>query len=114
MKKYILAFDSGTTSVRCMIFDRDGTIRAVAQHEFTQIFPKAGWVEHDAEEIWRLQRLSVEEAMKNCNATASEIAAVGITNQRETCVVWDRKTGRPICNAIVWQCRRTAEICKDL
>ena len=114
MKKYILAFDSGTTSVRCMIFDRDGRIRSVAQHEFTQIFPRAGWVEHDAEEIWRLQLLCAREAMENCRATASEIAAIGITNQRETAVVWDKNTGKPVYNAIVWQCRRTAEFCSSL
>ncbi len=114
MKKYILAFDSGTTSVRCMIFDRKGKIRAVAQHEFTQIFPKAGWVEHDAREIWRMQKLSALEAMENCGCTAAEIAAIGITNQRETAVVWDRKTGKPVYNAIVWQCRRTAEFCNSL
>ncbi len=114
MKKYIIALDSGTTSVRCIIFDKDARIAALAQHEFRQIFPKAGWVEHDAEEIWRLQKLCVDEAMKNCSATASEIASVGITNQRETCVVWDKKTGKPICNAIVWQCRRTAPFCDEL
>lgn len=114
MKKYILALDSGTTSVRCMIFDRSGDIRAVAQHEFSQIFPKAGWVEHDASEIWRMQKLSAIEAMQNCGCSASEIAAIGITNQRETCVVWDRKTGKPVYNAIVWQCRRTAPFCDAL
>ncbi|MBR6676708.1 MAG: glycerol kinase GlpK [Clostridia bacterium] len=114
MKKYIVAIDSGTTSVRCIIFDKDARIAALAQHEFRQIFPKAGWVEHDADEIWRLQKLCVDEAMANCRATAAEIAAVGITNQRETCVVWDRKTGKPICNAIVWQCRRTARFCNSL
>ncbi|MBE6587497.1 MAG: glycerol kinase GlpK [Ruminococcaceae bacterium] len=114
MKKYILALDSGTTSVRAMLFDKKGDIRAVAQHEFTQIFPKAGWVEHDAEEIWRMQLLSVREAMDNCRANASEIAAIGITNQRETAIVWEKSTGKPVYNAIVWQCRRTAEFCDSL
>ncbi len=114
MKKYILALDSGTTSVRAMLFDKKGDIRAVAQHEFTQIFPKAGWVEHDAEEIWRMQLLSAREAMENCGATAAEIAAIGITNQRETAVVWEKSTGKPIYNAIVWQCRRTAPFCDSL
>lgn len=114
MKKYILAFDSGTTSVRCILFDKSGDVRSVAQHEFTQIFPKAGWVEHDAEEIWRMQLLCAREAMENCRAAASEIAAIGITNQRETAIVWDKNTGKPIYNAIVWQCRRTAEFCDKL
>ncbi|MBQ2730302.1 MAG: glycerol kinase GlpK [Clostridia bacterium] len=114
MKKYILAFDSGTTSVRCMVFDRKGDIRAIAQHEFTQIFPKAGWVEHDASEIWRMQKFAAREAMANCGCSASDIAAIGITNQRETTVVWDRNTGKPIYNAIVWQCRRTSEFCNSL
>lgn len=114
MKKYILALDSGTTSVRAMLFDKNGDIRATSQHEFTQIFPKAGWVEHDAEEIWRMQLLSCREAIENCGATASEIAAIGITNQRETAIVWEKSTGRPIYNAIVWQCRRTAAFCDSL
>lgn len=114
MKKYILAFDSGTTSVRCILFDKNGTVCSVAQHEFCQIFPKAGWVEHDAEEIWRTQLLAAREAMANCKATASEIAAIGITNQRETAVVWDKNTGKPVYNAIVWQCRRTADFCNSL
>ena len=114
MKKYILAFDAGTTSVRCLVIDKKGRIRGVGQHEFTQIFPKPGWVEHDADEIWRMQMAAAREAMENCGCTAGEIAAIGITNQRETTVVWDRKTGKPICNAIVWQCRRTAKICDGL
>lgn len=113
-KKYILSFDSGTTSVRCILFDRQGSVRAMAQHEFTQIFPRAGWVEHDPEEIWRMQLLCAGEAMENCGAAASEIAAIGITNQRETTVVWDRKTGKPVYNAIVWQCRRCAPYCNSL
>ncbi len=114
MKKYILAFDSGTTSVRCILFDKNGDVRAVAQHEIEQIFPKPGWVEHNAEEIWKTQLSAALEAMENCGAAASEIAAIGITNQRETTVVWDRATGRPIYNAIVWQCRRCAEYCDSL
>ncbi len=114
MKKYILAFDSGTTSVRCILFDKCGDVRSVAQHEFTQIFPRAGWVEHDAEEIWRMQLLCAREAMENCRASASEIAAIGITNQRETAIVWDKNTGKPVYNGIVWQCRRTAEFCDKL
>ena len=114
MKKYILALDSGTTSVRAMLFDKKGNIRASAQHEFTQIFPKAGWVEHDADEIWRMQLLSCREAIENCGATANEIAAIGITNQRETAVVWEKSTGKPVYNAIVWQCRRTAPFCDSL
>jgi len=114
MKKYILSLDSGTTSVRCIVFDRAGVVCAVAQHEFTQYFPKAGWVEHDPEEIWRTQLLCAREALQNCSASAAEIAAVGITNQRETCIVWDRKTGKPVYNAIVWQCRRTAPFCEGL
>lgn len=113
-KKYVLSFDSGTTSVRCILFDRRGAVRAMAQHEFGQIFPRAGWVEHDAEEIWRMQILCAREAMENCGASAAEIAAIGITNQRETTVVWDRQTGVPEYNAIVWQCRRCAEYCNSL
>ena len=114
MKKYILAFDAGTTSVRCLVIDKKGRIRGVGQHEFTQIFPRPGWVEHDSDEILRMQMAAAREAMANCGCTAGEIAAIGITNQRETTVVWDRKTGKPVCNAIVWQCRRTAKICDKL
>ncbi len=114
MKKYILAFDSGTTSVRALIFDKNGRIRGCGQHEFTQIFPRAGWVEHDSEEIWRMQLASALEAMENCGCSASDICAIGITNQRETTIVWDRATGKPVYNAIVWQCRRTADVCNKL
>lgn len=114
MKKYILAFDSGTTSVRCMLFDRSGSIRAAAQHEIEQIFPHPGWVEHSAEEILKTQLTAAREAMHNCGASAGEIAAIGITNQRETTVVWERSTGKPVYNAIVWQCRRCAEYCDRL
>jgi glycerol kinase len=114
MKKYILSLDAGTTSSRAILFNHDSEIVSVAQKEFTQIYPKAGWVEHDAMEIWATQSGVVTEAMSKIGATADEIAAIGITNQRETTVVWDRKTGEPIYNAIVWQCRRTAAFCDEL
>ncbi|HAZ06504.1 MAG TPA: glycerol kinase [Acetobacterium sp.] len=114
MKKYILSLDAGTTSSRAILFNHDSEIVSVAQKEFTQIYPKAGWVEHDAMEIWATQSGVVTEAMSKIGATAEEIAAIGITNQRETTVVWDRKTGEPIYNAIVWQCRRTASFCDEL
>ncbi|MCR5272323.1 MAG: glycerol kinase GlpK [Lachnospiraceae bacterium] len=114
MKKYIMAFDAGTTSNRCILFDHDGNICSMAQKEFTQYFPKPGWVEHDAEEIWATQLEVAKEAMANVNATAADIEAIGITNQRETVVVWDKNTGKPICKAIVWQCRRTAELADKL
>src|SRR5438132_3857833 len=111
---YILALDQGTTSSRAIVFDHDGAVRAVAQKEFTQIFPKAGWVEHDAEEIWASQIGVAVEALGRAKLNARDIAAVGITNQRETTVVWDRETGEPIHHAIVWQDRRTAEFCERL
>ena len=114
MKKYILSLDAGTTSSRAILFNHDSEIVSVAQKEFTQIYPKAGWVEHDAMEIWATQSGVVTEAMSKIGATAEDIAAIGITNQRETTVVWDRKTGEPIYNAIVWQCRRTASFCDEL
>ena len=114
MAKYIMALDQGTTSSRCILFDQKGQIRSVAQKEFTQIFPKAGWVEHDAMEIWASQIGVAQEALLKIGATAQDIAAIGITNQRETTVVWDKTTGQPVCNAIVWQCRRTAEFCDEL
>src|ERR1051325_11383183 len=107
----ILALDQGTTSSRAIVFDHDGSVRAVAQKEFTQIFPRAGWVEHDAQEIWASQIGVAVEALGRAQLRAGDIAAVGITNQRETTVLWDRETGEPIHNAIVWQCRRTAEDC---
>lgn len=113
-KKYILALDQGTTSSRSIIFDDAGNIVAMAQKEFTQIFPKPGWVEHDPEEIWNSQLYTAKEALRNAGITASQIASIGITNQRETTVVWDKRTGTPIHNAIVWQDRRTAEICESL
>jgi glycerol kinase len=111
---YILALDQGTTSSRAIVFDRDGTLRSVAHKEFRQIFPKAGWVEHDAEEIWASQVGVAVEALGRAGLQPSDIAALGITNQRETTVVWDRETGTPIHHAIVWQDRRTAEFCERL
>jgi len=113
-KEFILALDQGTTSCRAILFDRDSNIVGVAQKEFTQIYPKAGWVEHDAEEIWNTQYGVVAELAAKTGIGPGEIASIGITNQRETTVVWDRDTGRPVYNAIVWQCRRTAGICDDL
>lgn len=109
--KYIMALDLGTTSCRCILFDKQGEICSVAQKEFTQYYPQAGWVEHDAEEIWATQVGLMYEAMSKLDVTPADIAGIGITNQRETTVVWDKNTGRPICKAIVWQCRRTAEYC---
>ncbi|NLW74139.1 MAG: glycerol kinase GlpK [Clostridiales bacterium] len=114
MGKYLMALDQGTTSSRCILFDLCGQIAAVAQQEFTQIFPREGWVEHDAGEILDTQIQVSKKAMEKVGAVASDIIAIGITNQRETTVVWDRDTGRPIYNAIVWQCRRTADYCRDL
>ncbi|HEY5537696.1 MAG TPA: glycerol kinase GlpK [Acetobacterium sp.] len=114
MKKYILSLDAGTTSSRAILFDHDSEIASVAKKEFTQIYPKAGWVEHDAMEIWATQNAVAHEALEKAGATSEDIAAIGITNQRETTVVWDRKTGIPIYNAIVWQCRRTAAFCDEL
>ncbi|MFM1557395.1 MAG: FGGY family carbohydrate kinase, partial [Limisphaerales bacterium] len=101
--KYILALDQGTTSSRAIVFDRAGRVKAVAQKEFPQIFPKPGWVEHDAEAIWKTQLATAKAAMKKARLTAAHIAAIGITNQRETTLLWDRQTGKPIANAIVWQ-----------
>lgn len=114
MKKYILALDEGTTSTRSILFDKELNTVSMAQHEFTQIYPKAGWVEHDALEIYASQYATMTECIAKSGIVPSEIAAIGITNQRETTVVWDKKTGKPICNAIVWQCRRTADICEKL
>ena len=111
MPKYIMALDSGTTSNRCILFDQSGRVCSVAQKEFTQIFPQPGWVEHDADEIFATQLEVARQAMRNIGATAGDIAAIGITNQRETTIVWDRHTGRPVYNAIVWQCRRTVDYC---
>lgn len=114
MEKYIMALDAGTTSNRCILFDTAGTVVGMAQKEFTQIFPQPGWVEHDAEEIFSVQLEVARQAMQNAGVTASQIGAIGITNQRETTVVWNKHTGHPICNAIVWQCRRTADYCDEL
>jgi glycerol kinase len=111
---YILALDQGTTSSRAILFDRDGAIKSVAQREFRQIFPQPGWVEHDPLEIWTTQAGVAVEALAGAGARARDVAAIGITNQRETTVVWDRTTGAPIANAIVWQDRRTAEVCDRL
>lgn len=113
-KKYIMALDQGTTSSRAIIFNNDGEIVKVAQNEFTQIYPKPGWVEHDPMEIWGTQSGVAREVLETAGIRPEEIAAIGITNQRETTVVWDKNTGRPVYNAIVWQCRRTATICDDL
>src|SRR6201991_518579 len=114
MSQYILAFDQGTTSSRAIVFSHDGSIKAVAQKEFTQIFPQPGWVEHDANEIWSSQLGVAAEAITKAGLTVKDIAAIGITNQRETTVVWDKATGQPIHNAIVWQDRRTAAFCDEL
>ena len=114
MAKYVMALDSGTTSNRCILFDENGKIRSVAQKEFIQHFPKPGWVEHDAGEIWSTQLSVAREAMNQIEATAEDIAAIGITNQRETTIVWDKNTGQPVYHAIVWQCRRTSEYCDSL
>ncbi|ACO47677.1 glycerol kinase GlpK [Deinococcus deserti] len=114
MSQFILALDQGTTSSRAIVFDQEGNIRRVAQKEFRQIFPKPGWVEHDAQEIWSTQIGVAQEAISGAGLKASDIAAIGITNQRETVVVWDRHTGQPIHNAIVWQDRRTSTFCDQL
>ena len=113
-KKYVLALDEGTSSVRCILFDKAGNIKSMSQRGFKQIYPRPGWVEHDATEIWARQIGVAREAMEKIGAKAEDIAGIGITDQRETTVVWDKKTGQPICNAIVWQCRRTAEYCDSL
>lgn len=114
MAKYVMALDAGTTSNRCILFDKGGNICSVAQREFTQYFPEPGWVEHDADEIWASQLGVAVEAMTKIGASAEDIAAIGITNQRETAIVWDKHTGVPIYHAIVWQCRRTSEYCDSL
>ena len=114
MGKYILALDQGTTSSRVILFDREQTIRAISQKEFTQLYPREGWVEHDAMEIWSSQYAVMMEVIAKTGVDPKEIAAIGITNQRETTVLWDKATGRPIYNAIVWQCRRTAGMVDQL
>lgn len=114
MGKYVMALDAGTTSNRCILFNEKGEMCSVAQKEFTQFFPKPGWVGHDAEEIWSTQLEVAKEAMANIGAMPNDIAAIGITNQRETTIVWDKETGKPVSQAIVWQCRRTAEYADSL
>ena len=114
MPKYVMALDAGTTSNRCILFNEKGEMCSVAQKEFTQYFPKPGYVEHDANEIWSTQMGVAVEAMSKIGAEAADISAIGITNQRETTIVWDRKTGEPVYHAIVWQCRRTSEYCDEL
>src|SRR5205814_8579088 len=111
---FILALDQGTTASRATVFDHAGAIRAVAQKEFQQIFPQSGWVEHDPREIWSTQLEVARKAISAAGLRAADISAIGITNQRETTVIWDRRTGEPIHNAIVWQDRRTAALCDDL
>ena len=113
-KKFVLAIDAGTTSSRAILFDKNGKINGVAQYEFNQLFPKEGWVEHDAEEIWNTQLKAINDVLNNSNVNINQIDSIGITNQRETTVIWDKKTGKPVFNAIVWQDRRTADFCKEL
>ncbi len=114
VSKYIMALDSGTTSNRCILFNRRGEVCSIAQREFTQHFPRPGWVEHDADEIFHTLLEVGRQALTNIDASAADVAAIGITNQRETTVVWNKYTGKPICNAIVWQCRRTSKYCDEL
>ena len=114
MRRFVLALDQGTTSSRSILFDHDGNVVATAQREFTQHFPRSGWVEHDAEEIWATQAATIAEVLARARASADDVVAVGITNQRETTVLWDRSTGRPVAPAIVWQDRRTADYCARL
>ena len=114
MGNYILSLDQGTTSSRAILFDRDQNIMGISQKEFTQIYPHEGWVEHDAMEIWSSQYAVMMEVIAQSGVEASDIAGIGITNQRETTILWDKETGRPIYNAIVWQCRRTADIVDQL
>lgn len=114
MKKYVIALDQGTTSSRAIVFDKEQNIIGISQKEFTQIYPKEGWVEHDPLEIWATQYGVLQEVIAKTNISQDEVAAIGITNQRETTIVWDKNTGNPVYNAIVWQCRRTADICDRL
>ena len=113
-ERFVLSLDQGTTSSRAIVFDRAGQVVASAQREFRQIYPRPGWVEHDAEEIWSSQHAVMGEALGQAGIGASQVAAIGIANQRETTVLWERETGRPVGNAIVWQDRRTAPICERL
>ncbi len=112
MSDHILALDQGTTSSRAIVFDRQGRIAAMSQHAFSQHYPQDGWVEHDPMEIWETERLAAAEAI--AGFPEGSIAGIGVTNQRETTILWDKTTGQPVYNAIVWQCRRTAELCEDL
>ena len=114
MSKYIIALDQGTTSSRAIVFDDDLNIVSVAQNEFRQIYPQSGWVEHDPMEIYATQYGVMMEAVAKSGVDAHDIAAIGITNQRETTIMWDKNTGKPVYNAIVWQCRRTADICRSI
>ena len=114
MAKYVMALDAGTTSNRCILFNEKGEICSMAQKEFTQYYPQPGWVEHDANEIWQTQLSVARKAMQDVGATYEDIAAIGITNQRETVILWDRATGQPVYHAIVWQCRRTADMKAEL
>ena len=114
MKQYILSLDQGTTSSRSIVFNHSGSIIATSQKEFTQYFPEPGWVEHDPMEIWKTQLLTAEKAIQKAGIEPEQIAAIGITNQRETTILWEKKTGKPVYNAIVWQCRRTTDICNEL
>src|SRR3974390_534231 len=114
MRSFILAIDQGTTSSRAILFDQAGNVQAAAQREFTQYFPQPGWVEHDANEIWSTQAGVLTECVAKAGVEPNRIAAIGITNQRETVVIWDRETGEPVHRAIVWQDRRTAGICDEL
>ena len=111
---YILALDEGTTSARAIVFDRESRILSLGQHGFPQIYPQPGWVEHDPEEIWRAQMKAIKDAIKGAHLEPSKIAAIGVTNQRETTILWDKSSGKPVYNAIVWQCRRTADMVEDL
>ncbi|MET4756693.1 glycerol kinase [Endozoicomonas sp. NE40] len=113
-KKYVVSLDQGTTSSRAIIFNHDGDIVGTSQREFTQYYPQPGWVEHDPMEIWATQSSVLTEVLAKTGIRSDEVAALGITNQRETTVVWDKNTGRPVYNAIVWQCRRTTDICEQL
>src|SRR5690348_2114969 len=112
--RYLLALDQGTTSSRAIVFDRDGNIHRVAQQEYRQIFPQPGWVEHDPMDIWNTQLAVAQQVLREMNLQARDIAAIGITNQRETTLLWERATGKPLGNAIVWQDRRTADKCEQL
>jgi glycerol kinase len=113
-KRYILALDQGTTSSRAILFDKKGNIISLSQKEFTQIYPHPGWIEHNPEEIWKTQIEAAKEAIQKVGLSPSDIASIGITNQRETTVLWDKNTGRSVYNAIVWQCRRTADLCDKI